>query len=141
MEQKQLNIATGLVTYRLNDACEIRINPTDTGFVERLFHIFDTLEARQGELEAKVKAAQQREVFDIARKADAEMRELIDGALGVGVCAALFGDVNCYAYADGFPVWANLLFAIMDECGTSFTEQQKLTNPRLEKYMAKYNRK
>ena len=70
---------------------------------------------------------------------DAEMRSMIDEALGAPVCDALFGDMNVYALADGLPVWANLMLAVMDEIDTSFARQQKLTDPRISKYTAKYH--
>lgn len=88
---KQLQFDTGLVAYDLNRAAQVAFNPTDSAFVERLFHTFDALDQRQDAYWAEVeKAAGSREVFDIARKRDGEMRAMIDEALGQPVCAALF---------------------------------------------------
>ena len=81
-----------------------------------------------------------REIFEIARLRDTEMRELIDGVFGRPVCAELFGDMNVYAMADGLPVWCNFLLAVMDEIDTTFAREQKLTNPRIQKYTAKYHK-
>ena len=138
---KELRFDTGLVEYKLNDAVVVTFNPTDAAFVERLFNTFDALdkadEARMDEAEHTANA---REIFDLARKRDVEMRGMIDDVLGQPVCDALFGSMNVYAAADGLPVWCNLMFAIMDEIDTSFAREQKATNPRIQKYTAKYHK-
>ncbi len=138
---KTLQFDTGLVTYDLNGAVQVTFNPTDSAFVERLFHTFDALDRKQDAYKAEVeKAAGSREIFDIARRRDEEMRVMIDEALGQPVCGALFGGMNVYAMADGLPVWCNLMLALMDEIDTSFAREQKATNPRIQKYTAKYHR-
>lgn len=137
----ELRFETGLVTYNLNGAAEVTFNPTDSAFVERLFNTFDALDRAQEEHKAEVdRIADSREIFDIARKRDAEMRAMIDDALGQPVCDVLFGSMNVYAMADGLPAWCNLMLTLMDEIDTSFAREQKATNPRLQKYLAKYHR-
>lgn len=137
----EIRFETGLVSYHLNDACEVSFNPTDSAFVERLFHTFDTLDRKQEAYKAEIEnVTDQRKIFDIARKRDAEMRGMIDEALGAPVCDALFGGMNVYAMADGLPVWCNLMLAVMDEIDTSFAREQKRMNPRIAKYTAKYHR-
>lgn len=137
----ELKFETGLVTYRLNDRCEVTFNPTDSAFVERLFNAFDSLDKKQETYKAEIeKVADKREIFDIARKRDAEMRAMIDEALGTPVCETLFGGMNVYALADGLPVWCNLMLAIMDEIDTTFAREQKMTNPRISKYTSKYHK-
>ena len=138
---KQLQFDTGLVSYDLNGAAQVAFNPTDSAFVERLFHTFDALDQKQDAYRAEVeRAAGSREIFDIARRRDEEMRGMIDEALGQPVCGALFGGMNVYAMADGLPVWCNLMLALMDEVDTSFAREQKATTPRIRKYTAKYQR-
>lgn len=138
---KQLQFDTGLITYDLNGAAQVAFNPTDSAFVERLFRTFDALDQKQEAYKAEAeRAAGSREIFDIARKRDEEMRTMIDEALGQPVCAALFGGMNVYALADGLPVWCNLMLALMDEIDTSFAREQKSANPRIQKYTAKYHR-
>lgn len=34
---QNIKLDTGLQTYRINDACEVSFNPTDSGFVKRLY--------------------------------------------------------------------------------------------------------
>ena len=136
-----INFETGVVAYTVNDKCQVSFNPTDSAFVERLFTAFDTLDSKQEAYKAEIAAIQDnREAFAIAKKRDAEMRQLIDGVFGTEVCRALFGDMNVYAIANGLPVWCNLLMAVMDEVDTVFAREQKATNPRVQKYMAKYQR-
>lgn len=136
-----IRFETGLVSYNLNGVCEICFNPTDSAFVERLFHTFDTLDRKQEAYKAEIEnITDKRKIFDVARARDTEMRGMIDEALGAPVCDALFGSMNVYAMADGLPVWCNLMLAVIDEVDTSFAREQKRMNPRLAKYTAKYHR-
>lgn len=138
---KELNFETGLVSYNLNGAVQVTFNPTDFAFVERLFNTFDALDAKQEAYNAEVeKTADKRKIFEIARQRDTEMRAMIDDVLGQPVCDALFGGMNVYALSDGLPVWCNLMLALMDEIDTGFAREQKATNPRIQKYTAKYHR-
>lgn len=138
---QELKFNTGLVTYNLNGVCEVQFNPTDSNFVERLYNAFESLDKMQDSYKAEVeKISDKREIFDISRKRDSEMRDLIDGIFGVQVCGAVFGSQNVYARADGLPLWCNLMLAVMDEIDSSFSREQKLMNPRIAKYTAKYHK-
>lgn len=137
----ELQFSTGIVTYSLNGKADVTFNPTDTAFVEKLYETFNALDEKQEAYKAEVENLKdQRQIFDIARTRDAEMREMIDGVFNTPVCEAVFGHMNVYALADGLPVWANLLFAIIDEIDTDFSRQQKLTNTRITKYTQKYHK-
>lgn len=138
METKALQFDTGVVNYDINGVINISFNPTDTTFVEGLFKTFDDLDKKQEAYKAEIEAADKREIFNIARRRDAEMRQMIDAALGAPVCDALFGGMNVYALASGLPVWANLLLTIMDEIDTVFAREQKMTDGRIRKYSEKY---
>lgn len=141
-EMKTLSFDTGLVTFTLNGTCEVSFNPTDSFFVEKLFNTFDALDRKEESYRDQVaKMADKREIFDFARKRDQEMRALIDDLFGVPVCGALFGGMNVYSLADGLPVWTNLFMAVIDEVDTTFAREQKATNPRIQKYTAKYSKK
>lgn len=121
-------------------SCDIVFNPTDSFFVEKLFTAFETLDKKQEEYAEKIKGKKNREVFDIARKMDEEVRDIIREVFDFDVCAALFGARCVYGMGDGFPVWANLLLAIMDEVDTAFAREQKATNPRVARYTKKYHK-
>lgn len=138
----ELRFETGLVEYDLNGSAKVTFNPTDSAFVERLFNTFDELDKKQEAYKAEVEAAKGgREIFDVARRLDAEMRAMIDDIFGQPVCEALFGGMNVYAMADGLPVWANLMLCVMDETDTSFAREQKQADNRIAKYTAKYHKK
>ena len=136
-----LQFDTGLVTYKLNDVCEVQFNPTDNNFAERLFKSFDDLENRQEVWKKQVeRMADKKEIFDFMRERDTEMRQIIDDLFGVSVCEACFGHMSVYALAGGLPAWVNLFLAVMDEIDTSFAREQKMTNEKIKKYTAKYHR-
>lgn len=138
---KELNFDSGLVTYSLNGKAEVTFNPSDSNFVERLHSAFEDLDKKQEGYRATVeKMADKREIFEFARERDREMREIIDGVFESPVSEALFGGMNVYALAGGLPVWCNLMLAVMDEVDTTFTREQKATNPRIAKYTAKYQK-
>lgn len=121
--------------------CSIFLNLTDSGFVEKLYSAFETLDKKQEAYKETVeKTANKREIFDIARKMDEEMRDIIGEVFGFDICTALFGEMNVYALADGLPVWANLMLGIMDEVDTAFAREQKTTNPRIARYTKKYHK-
>lgn len=138
---QELRFETGLVSYSLNGEATVSFNPTDSAFVERLFNTFDALDKKQDAYKAEVEGVtDNREIFNIARRRDTEMRAMIDDVFGQPVSAAVFGGMNVYAMAEGLPVWCNLMFAVMDEVDTSFAREQKATNPRLQKYLNKYKK-
>ena len=69
------------------------------------------------------------------------MRDMIDGLFETPVCAALFGTMNVYALADGLPVWANLMLAVLDQVDTTLTQEKLRTNPRIQKYTERWAKK
>lgn len=136
-----LNFETGLVTFSVNGKVKVSFNPTDSCFVERLFSAFETLDKKQDAYKEEIaRVGDKKEIFDIARLRDAEMRELIDGVFEQPVCGEIFGKMNVYAMAAGLPIWCNFLLAVMDEIDTTFAREQKATNPRIAKYTAKYHK-
>ena len=141
METKNLFVDDGVVTYSLNGKIDVFINPTDSAFVKRLFDAFDYLDSKQDAYREEVeKLADKKKIFAIAEARDKEMREIIDGVFEAPVCAALFGSMNVYAYANGLPVWCNLMLGVMDEVDTTFAREQKATNARITKYTQKYKK-
>jgi len=141
MESKELNFDDGLIQFNVNGGkAVVTFNPTDSAFVEKLYDAFDMLDKKQESYKAEIeRTADSREIFNVARKEDAEMRETIDGVFGPA-SSSLFGGMNVYALAGGLPVWANFMLAVMDEIDTTFSREQKLTNPRIAKYTAKYHK-
>lgn len=140
MAGKRLSFETGLVEYDINGAVSVRFNPTDEAFVERLYSTFSELEGRQGEFQERIDSIGDdgAAMFAYAQERDADMRKTIDALLGEGVADALFPDMNCYALADGLPVWVNLFLAIAEEVADSFDAEQGKADPRLKGYNKKY---
>lgn len=136
-----LNFETGIVTFSVNGTCDIAFNPTDSAFAEKLFSAFDVLDKRQEGYKDEIsRMADKREIFEFARARDAEMRTVIDEVFGKAVCEELFGGMNVYALSGGLPVWCNFMLAVIEACDTAFAREQKATNPRIQKYVAKYHR-
>lgn len=137
----ELKFETGLVSYSLNGAVEVSFNPTDPAFMQRIYQAFELLDTQQQAYEKRQQdASGSVEFFDMSRKADAEMREVIDNAFGKPVCESLFGSMNVYAIANGLPVWCNLILTIIDLFGESAEAEVAKTNPRLNKYLKKYHK-
>lgn len=137
----EIRFETGVVSFSVNDTVEISFNPTDSEIVEKIYSTFDELDKKQDAYKAEVeRCANKREIFDIARRRDLEMREMIDNLFGKPICTQLFGSMNVYALADGLPVWCNLMLSIIDQIDTTFSRQQKLTNPRIKKYTERWKK-
>lgn len=131
----------GLKEYSLNDAVTVCFNPTDIKFIERVFDVFDEMDKKQEAYKAEIDKVDDRRVFDLANRYDAEIRDMINGIFGQDVCTPLFGCMSVNTLADGLPLWANLFFAIVDTFDVAFVEQKKRTNPRIKKYTEKYSKK
>ncbi len=136
-----IKFATGVESFDLNGKTTIEFNPTDSVIVEKIYATFEELDKKQDAYKTEVeRCADKKEIFDIARRRDTEMREMIDGLFGKQICADLFGGMNVYAMADGLPVWCNLMLAIIDQIDTTFSREQKATNPRVKRYTEKWKK-
>ena len=135
-----IKFETGLKTFDINGSVQATFSPTDMAFIERVYTALEHMDARQGEYKKLADAATNAEVFDLARRMDAEGREEINTIFGFDICSPLFGTMNVFAIADGFPVWANFVLAIIDQFEGEFAAQKKKTNPRIAKYTAKYDK-
>lgn len=136
-----IRFETGVVEYNVNDAVVVRFNPTDGAFVERVFDTFDELDKKQETYKEEIdKCEDVKEIFEVARRRDTEMREMIDCLFDKPVCDSLFGSMNVYAMAGGLPVWCNLMLAIIDQIDTTFAREQKATNQRIKKYTERWKK-
>lgn len=59
-----------------------------------------------------------------------------------GVLGSLLIDPSLFPEAAELPddIWTNFMLALMDETDSAFAREQKATNPRIQKYTAKYRR-
>ncbi len=131
---------TGSVTYSLNDAIEISINPNDAKFARKMLKTFELLDKKHGEYLVELRCAAATEVFDVRDKFDSEMRKIIDNSLGAPVCAALFGDNKVYLASRGRPLWCNLLFGVMNVINEDVLNKQKKANPRIKNLISNYQK-
>lgn len=138
----ELNFDKGLQPYCVNGEENVfYINPTDTGFIARLSDTFDALRALWDSRGDGIENSDDfKSVIDRMEEMDKETRKIIDGLLGEGVSAKVFGTVSTFALADGFPLWANFLLALMEDCNGAYQRQKALSNPRLQRYLTKYRR-
>ena len=138
----EIKFDTGIVEYRLNDTVSVSFNPTDLSFIESIFSAFDALDAKQDEYSKRVSGETDgKTLFNVARQMNDEMREIIDTAFGKPICSDLFGTMHVYAAGDGLPAWCNLMLAVIDEMDSAFAREKAKTNPRIQKYVKKYNKK
>ena len=137
---REISISTGSETFKVNGGHEISFNPADIGFAKKLFDTFDELAKRQDDLKLENQAYQNdsKKLFAIANARDTEMRNKIDTLFGQGTSEGVFGNLSTYAIADGFPLWANFLFAVIDTMDESIAVEQAKAKPRVDKYLKKY---
>ena len=137
----EIQFETGVVSYNLNGKVDVRFNPTDSGFLERLFSTFDALDQKREVYKAQLeKTTEKVKVYEIIRSTDIEMRALLDGLFDVPICDALFGDIRVDASSDSRPLWVNLLLAVMGEVRAAFAREGKRDDPRIAERAAKYRR-
>ena len=116
-------------------------NPTDPETIKKIFDVFDSLDAKQAAYKAEIaRCGETKEIFDIASRRDAEMREVLDSLFGKPICEPLFGTMNVYALADGLPVWCNLMIAIIDQIDTRSLQERKGTSARIEQYTKRWKK-
>lgn len=137
---KTLQIENGKRQYNLSEKVVVEFSPTDMDFVERVITVLRQAEERQKDIEAELRGADADSVFEIARRRDKEMRDLVDGVFGTEVCTPLFGSMNTFARSQGFPLWANVLTVVLDECYDNLPQEEKATRERIQKYTAKYQK-
>lgn len=136
----ELKFETGLVSYSLNGKCDVQFNPADGEFVERFYSAFEALGQLQDEYGKKEHPDAPGEYFSLFRERDSKMVKIIDDLFGAPVCEAVFDGVSICAFADGFPVWMNLMVAIADVMLDNLDDVEKKMDPRVEKYTAKYKK-
>lgn len=137
-----LNFSTGVKEYNINGKYTLCFNPTDIKFIDRVFTAFEELDKKHEEYNSRITAEKNNAaIFEIAREIESATRCTIDSVFGEGASEAIFGDISVLAGdGDGLPLWAVLLLTIIDVMDEAFTREKKATNPRLQKYIKKYQR-
>ena len=141
MEKRSFSVDSGIVEFEVNDKRSIYFNPSDHGFLNRLYDTTENLSKIMTTAKEEMKKATGAALFEISRKEDADLRAEVDGLLGEGFCQDVFGDVRLSAISDGLTIVENLLYAIIDEMDSSLTENMKRRDARVRKYTDKYAKK
>lgn len=143
---EEISFDLGLISYKIGGV-EVKFNPTDLYFAERIYNTFAKLEKKQEEYKAEAKRVSGNEIetFNVARKWDIEMRSMIDEAIGEGFCSKLFGYLNVYAFnGDGIPLWAAFLMIIIKKINEKNKDidikAEEAFSKYAEKYTAKYHK-
>lgn len=138
---EQLSFATGLKEFDLNGKQVIKFIPTDAGLMSRIYSAFESLDKEQAQYTRTGDDQQDAKAFfDKVLEMDERMQETIDGIFGVHISRDVFDGGSLHAVADGLPLWANFLFAVMDVMDVSAQAEAKAQNPRIQKLIAKYKR-
>lgn len=132
---------TGLQEFNLAGKVTVQFNPADVTFAEKIYTAFKALEDKQDGYRKEIEAVKEPiEVFKIAHRLDTEMRDILNGLFGKDIVTPLIGDCNVYALADGLPIWANILMAVIDVMDESVSAATKRSKQRIDKYTKKYHR-
>lgn len=138
---EKIPFSTGLKQFELNGGQVISFTPTDPLLMGRIFAAFERLDGNQEQYKRTGNDTEDaRAFFDFVNWVDSEMQNTIDGIFGVHIDRAAFDGASLFALADGLPLWANFIFAVMDVMDVNVAEAQKAQNPRLQKLMAKYKK-
>jgi len=137
----EIRFEDGLQEINLNGKVAVWLNLSDVNFIERFFNAFEAMDLMREKYKATLDSCQDNKLlFETAHVMDSEMRTLIDGAFGTPICEPLFGSMSTYAIAGGLPIWCNLMLAVIEEMSDNIAAEKKATNPKLQKYIAKYKR-
>lgn len=144
MADISLAFDSGIKTLELSDgkghSIDVSFNPYDIMFLGTIMDASEKLDEKQSALQ-KIKVDDWKIVYETSMQADKEMREIIDGVFGAPICAELFKKQTVFAVGNGFPAWANLLYAVVDKMDEGLTVEKQKAQERIRKYSEKYKRK
>lgn len=140
---KNINVNAAYEEYNINGKIVVRFNPLDSEFVKRFIAAAEALADCQEKFGNDVQGVEPDNFFAISEQTNAKMREIINGLFGEDVCTPIWDAMHLTALSDGLPIWCDLMLALMDEIheAMSAKKQKMERNPRLDKYLAKYQKK
>ncbi len=143
--QSNMQFADGLKTFTINGDNErvITFAPTDTTFVRRVQDGMEKLDACQQKYKDELDATEETiKILDLVDACDKEIRTIIDGIfIQRGISDIIFGNLSTCGVADGMPIWAGFIVALISECDEYVDAQGKQNNPKLQKLLKKYKKK
>ena len=144
-----IKFETGVREFNINGAVTVSFCPTDMNFVETVFDVLEDIDRFHTEYQEKAekisenpdeKAASE-EMFDLSRDADNTIREKINGLFGKDICTPTIGHGSILSPAGGLPIWANIIFMLIDLFDDELVKEKEKTNPRIKKYTEKYKKR
>ena len=132
----EIKVSTGLVDYDLGGKVTVSINPTDITFGDKLYDAIEQMSALQEE--PLPEGDDTKEVLKKMIEKDRRAREIIDNLFEKEVCRPLYDTVSVFAIADGLPLWANLLLAILEQMRTGAEKRRAELEKKIKKYTDKY---
>ena len=136
---EKFNFDTGMKEFEINDAVTVSFNPTDPETIKKIFDVFDSLDAKQAAYKAEIaRCGETKEIFDIASRRDAEMREVLDSLFGKPICEPLFGTMVLVLFLTTL-IFA-CLFALIDQIDTRSLQERKGTSARIEQYTKRWKK-
>lgn len=143
MADISLTFDTGERSLELTDgrghSVEVRFNPYDILFLNKIMTAAENLDAEQSKLR-NISTDDWSVVYDASVTADKKMREILDGIFDVPICDALFPHQTVYAVGNGFPAWSNFLYAIVEKMDVGLSAEKDAAQKRIRKYSEKYRR-
>lgn len=149
-----IRVDTGIREYPVMDMdgnvlTTVRMNPTDMNFIETVFNALEDIDRMYTGYQEEVKKIEKIEddteagvqMFDLTGNANVQIREKINNLFSTDICTPIIGNMSILTPADGFPLWANILFGFIDLFDAKLVEEKQKQNPRIEKYTKKYSRK
>lgn len=145
MADVSLVFDSGIKTLELSDgkghAIEVVFNPYDALFLGKIMNAAEELDALQTKLrDAAQSTTDWKAFYPISQDVDADMRKVLDNLYEQPVCETLFPKQSVYALGNGFPAWANLLYAVIDQMDAGLAAEKAAAQQRIRKYSEKYKR-
>ena len=136
---------SGIKTLELSDgkghSIEVVFNPYDTLSLGKIMETAEALDAMQTKLrDAAQNTTDWKAFYPVSKEVDADMRKAIDDLYEQPVCETLFPKQSVHALGNGFPVWANLLYAQIDQMDAGLAVEKANAQQRIRKYSEKYKK-
>lgn len=139
---------TGVREFNILGVVTVSFCPTDINFAESIFQALEDIgdyytdyQTRAAKIaENPDDSAVNKDFFELGREADNTIREKINSLFGKDICTPTIGKGSIISPAGGFPIWANILFMLIDLFDDEVIKEKEKTNPRIKKYTEKYRR-
>lgn len=135
----EITVDTGVKEFNIGGKVSVYFNPSDATFAQRIYDTFKDLETKQDEYIDKLEHIEEvPDILAFGKELDEEMRMKLNTVFGTDVVTPLIGDCNVYALAGGYPIWANLLTAVLNAMDETVKKETQKSKQKIEKYTNKY---